>query len=86
MRRPHRPRPSRRTQPPLLASNHWERILAVVDEVFANYLNGLVVLRRRVVDDIRRKLDQAVTTRVISAPPKRMRGVSQTRPNDGSKA
>lgn len=34
----------------------WQRILRIMDEVYADYLNGMVALRKRVVDDLRRKL------------------------------
>jgi hypothetical protein len=37
-------------------TNRWAHILRLVDETFENYLAGLVVLRKRVVDDMRRKL------------------------------
>ena len=35
----------------------WQRILRVMDEVYAGYVSGMVALRKRVVDDMRRKLD-----------------------------
>ena len=34
----------------------WQRILRIMDEVYADYLSGMVALRKRVVDDMRRKL------------------------------
>ena len=35
----------------------WQRILRIMDEVYADYLDGIVALRERVVDDMRRKLN-----------------------------
>ena len=35
----------------------WQRILRIMDEVYADYLSGMVALRKRVVDDMRRKLN-----------------------------
>jgi len=34
----------------------WQRILRVMDEAVADYLTGLVALRKRVVGDVKRKL------------------------------
>ena len=34
----------------------WQRILRVMDEAFADYLTGMSTLRKRVVDDVKRKL------------------------------
>ena len=35
----------------------WQRILRVMDEVYAGYVSGMVALRKRVVDDMRRTLN-----------------------------
>ena len=34
----------------------WQRILRIVDEVYADYLSGMAAPRKRVVDDMWRKL------------------------------
>ena len=34
----------------------WQRILRIMDTAFADYLSGMVALRKRVVDDVKRKL------------------------------
>ena len=34
----------------------WQRILRITDEVYADYLSGMAALRKRIVDDMRRKL------------------------------
>jgi len=34
----------------------WQRILRIMDEVYADYLSGMVALRGRVVADLKRKL------------------------------
>ena len=34
----------------------WQRILRIMDEVYADYLSGMVALRKRVVGDVKRKL------------------------------
>ena len=35
----------------------WQRILRLMDEAFGDYESALVALRKRVVDDMRRKLN-----------------------------
>lgn len=35
----------------------WQRILRIIDKVYADYLSGMAALRKRVVDDMRRKLN-----------------------------
>jgi len=35
----------------------WQRILRVMDEAFADYLTGMSTLRKRVVGDVKRKLN-----------------------------
>jgi len=39
-----------------MADERWQRILRVMDEAFADYLTGMVALRKRVVGDVKRKL------------------------------
>ena len=34
----------------------WQRILRIMDEVYADYLSGMVALRKRVVGDVKRTL------------------------------
>jgi len=34
----------------------WQRMLRIVDEVYADYLSGMAAPRKRVVDDMWRKL------------------------------
>ena len=34
----------------------WQRILRIMDEAYQHHLTGMVALRERVVDDMRRKL------------------------------
>jgi len=34
----------------------WQRILRIMDDAFADYLTGMVALRKRVVGDVQRKL------------------------------
>ena len=38
--------------------DRWQRIAQIVDEAYKDYENGLVVLRKRVVGDMRRKLKE----------------------------
>ena len=58
----------------------WQRILRIMDEVYADYLSGMVALRKRVVDDMRRKLKDGVGSdharrgaRSRSSPPTKRR-------------
>ncbi len=37
-------------------AERWQRVVRLMDEVYADYLSGMVALRKRVVDDMRRKL------------------------------
>ena len=34
----------------------WQRLLRIIDKVYADYLSGMVALRKRVVGDVKRKL------------------------------
>jgi hypothetical protein len=34
----------------------WQRILRIMDEVYADYLSGMAAPRKRVVGDVKRKL------------------------------
>ena len=36
----------------------WQRILHVMDEAFADYLTGMAALRKRVVGDVKRKVQE----------------------------
>ena len=40
----------------LMTAGRWQRILRVMDEVYADYLSGMASLRKRVVGDVKRKL------------------------------
>ncbi len=37
----------------------WQRILRIMDEVYADYLSGMTALRKRVVTDLKRKLSDS---------------------------
>ena len=39
-----------------MTAERWQRILRVMDEVYADYLSGMASLRKRVVGDVKRKL------------------------------
>jgi len=41
-----------------MTTRRWQRVLRIVDEVYGDYEKGLVALRRRVVDDMKRKLKE----------------------------
>lgn len=56
----------------------WQRLLRLMDEVYADYLPGLVALRKRIVDDARRKLHDG---KILDDPP---RG-DRSRPNPRKK-
>ena len=43
----------------VMTDGGWQRILRVMDEAYADYLTGMAALRGRVVDDIRRKLNDS---------------------------
>lgn len=45
----------------------WQRLIRLIDGVHADYLAGLVALRKRVVDDVRRKLRDGET---LDDPPR----------------
>jgi len=58
----------------------WQRILRVMDEAFADYLTGMVALRKRVVGDVKRKLsDGEVLDRPDLEPSPRERPASAAR-------
>ena len=40
----------------VMTDGGWQRILHVMDAAFADYLIGMVALRKRVVGDVKRKL------------------------------
>ena len=37
-----------------MTAERWQRILRVMDEVYADYLSGMASLRKRVVGDLKR--------------------------------
>ena len=37
-------------------TEHWQRILRLMDEAYADYLTGMAALRERVAVDLKRKL------------------------------
>ena len=37
-------------------AEQWREVLRIMDEAYADYLTGLVALRKRVVSDVKRKL------------------------------
>ena len=39
-----------------VATERWRGIIRLMDEAYEDYVNGMVVLRKRVVDDVRRKV------------------------------
>ena len=39
-------------------AEQWERILRIMDEVYADYLTGMAALRKRVVGDVKRKVQE----------------------------
>jgi len=49
----------------------WQGILRTMDEAFADYLKGMVALRKHVVDDMRRKLSDRQVLPRPSSPPER---------------
>jgi len=42
----------------MTAEQRWRRIAQIMDEAYKDYENGLVALRKRVVEDMRRKLNE----------------------------
>ncbi len=45
----------------------WQRLLRLMDEVYADYLAGLVALRKRIVNDVRHKLNDS---KILDHPPR----------------
>ena len=41
-----------------MTTDRWQRIIGLLDEAYRDYEDGLVALRKRVVDDMRRKLKE----------------------------
>ncbi len=39
-----------------MTDHRWQQLLRLIDETFADYLSGLVALRKRVVADLKRRL------------------------------
>lgn len=44
-----------------MATERWRRILRLLDEAYEDYVNGMVALRERVIDDMRRKVKESST-------------------------
>lgn len=44
---------------PNVSSGHWQRILRVVTETFAEYETGITALRQRVLIDLKCKLSES---------------------------
>ena len=42
----------------LMTDERWQQILRVMDTAFADYLTGMVALRKRVVGDVKRKVQE----------------------------
>jgi hypothetical protein len=40
----------------IITNGGWQRVIRLTDEVYADYLSGMVALRKRVVEDMRRNL------------------------------
>ena len=57
----------------LITAGRWRKVLRLMDETFEDYLTGLAALRKRVVDDMRRKVNDAT---VLDQPPRRARSRS----------
>lgn len=51
----------------LMTPEGSQRIMRVMDEAFDDYLTGLVALRKRVVADLRRKLNRPQGSRTVGA-------------------
>ena len=56
-----------------MTDDGWQRLTRLMDEAFADYLTGLAALRKRVVDDMRRKVNDAT---VLDQPPRHARSRS----------
>jgi len=41
----------------LMPAERWQQVLRIMDEAFADYLTGMAALRKRVVGDVKRKLN-----------------------------
>ena len=40
-------------------AERWQRVIRLLDQAYTGYESGLAVLRRRVVDDMRRKVKES---------------------------
>jgi len=40
-----------------MTAERWKRIIRLMDETFEDYLTGMATLRKRVVGDVKRKLN-----------------------------
>jgi hypothetical protein len=61
-------------------TERYQRIAQIVDEAYTEYENGLIALRRRAVDDMKRKLKEGVLDRSqlgASLPRKRPASAAQ---------
>ena len=64
----------------VMSAERWQRILRMMDEAYADYLTGMVALRKRVVGDVKRKLsDGEVLDRPDLEPSPRERPASAAR-------
>ncbi len=63
-----------------MTDERWQQLLRLIDETFADYLSGLVALRKRIVVDLKRKLSGMVLDRPdVDESLPRMRPVGSTR-------
>ena len=42
-----------------MTTDRWQRVIGLLDEAYRDYEDGLVALRRQVVDNMRRKVKEA---------------------------
>ena len=50
-----------------MTDDGWQRLIRLMDEVYADYLAGLVALRKRIVDDVTHKLNDG---KILDYPPR----------------
>ena len=41
-----------------MTDERWQRIIRLMDEAFTDYLTGMAALRKRVVGDVKRKVQE----------------------------
>ena len=68
----------------LVTDESWQRIIRLMDETFADYVTGLVALRKRVVDDMRRKTRLRASDRLAEMYPLVSGTISMSQPTPGS--